>query len=210
MYNPKSFREDDVGVLHQTMREIGAGTLVSIGPDGLIASHIPIELSADPAPNGTIRCHLARPNPHVAVIENGGEAMFIFQGPRSYISPNWYPSKHQTAKAVPTWNYVAIHAYGNACTFDGEKLRNHLAAMIDHFEGSQALPWKLADAPEDYVAAMCKAIIGIEIPLSRIEGKWKMSQNKPEHDLQGTITGLRADGRPAALDVAEIMVERSR
>jgi transcriptional regulator len=209
MYNPKSFREDDVDVLHKTMREIGAGTLVSTGPDGLIASHVPIELSADPAPNGTIRCHLARPNPQVAAVENGGEAMLIFQGPQSYISPNWYPSKHQTAKAVPTWNYVAIHAYGPARTFDGEKLIAHLAAMTDHFEASQALPWKVSDAPEDYIAAMCKAIIGIEIPLQRIEGKWKMSQNKSEHDLQGSINGLRAEGRPAASEVAEIMAKRS-
>ncbi len=206
MYIPKAFQEDRVDHLHKLMREIGAATVVSQGADGLIASHVPVELQSSPAPNGTVFCHFARPNPHARAIAEGGEVLLIFQGPQSYISPSWYPSKHQTGKAVPTWNYVAIHAYGRGRLFEEtEELRRHLAALSDHFEAPYAMPWKLADAPDDYIAAMCKGIIGVEIELSRIEGKKKLSQNKKDADRLGTINGLKAQGDPASLTVAELM-----
>ncbi len=210
MYNPKHFREDDIDVLQKTMRQIGAATVVCNGPDGMIASHVPVEVVSDPGPFGTLRCHFARPNPHAEAITAGNEVLLIFQGPQKYISPNWYPSKHQSGKAVPTWNYVTIHAYGEGRTYDDtQKLRRHLSALTDHFETPYALPWKLDDAPDDYIESMCQAIIGIEIPLRRIEGKWKMSQNKKQHDIQGTINGLKAQDDENSQSVARIMTERT-
>ncbi len=211
MYLPGDFREDRTEVLHQTMRQIGAAIVVGQGPDGLIASHVPIELDTAAEPHGTLRCHFAKANPQAAALRDGQELLVIFQGPQSYISPNWYPSKHQTGKAVPTWNYVAIHAYGTATTFDDPaKLQTHLAAMTDHFESPYELPWKLADAPADYIAAMCRGIIGIEMPITRLEGKWKMSQNKSEHDAAGVINGLRAQGNEVMADLVTQAVKQTQ
>ena len=195
MYLPKQYHETRVDVLHDTMCRIGAATVVAQGPDGMIASHVPIEVDGTEGENGTLRCHFSKANPHVAAIAAGGEVLVIFQGPQGYATPNWYPSKHQTGKAVPTWLYVTIHAYGQGATYDDiEKLKRHLAAMTDHFEAPYELPWKMADAPDDYIASKCKGIVGIEIPISRLEGKWKMNQAKSEHDVLGVINGLRAQG----------------
>ena len=206
MYLPRKFREDRIEVLHAAMLEIGAAAIVGQGPDGPIASHVPIELDPEPAPWGTIRCHFARPNPHAQSIAGGRELLLIFQGPQGYVSPNWYPSKRETGKVVPTWNYVAIHAYGRATTFeDVDALRAHLAALTDRFEETSAVPWKIDDAPADYIDGLCRAIVGIEIPLSRIEGKWKLSQNRPLPDRLGVIGGLRAQGGDASLKMAELV-----
>ncbi len=211
MYRPRKFSEDRTEVLHETMREIGAGIVVGTGPDGLIASHVPIELDATAGPNGTLRCHFAKPNPQADAIADGQELLVIFQGPQAYVSPNWYPSKHQTGKAVPTWNYVAVHAYGRAEMFDDPaKLQTHLAAMTDHFESPYQLPWKLSDAPDGYIDGMCQAIVGLEIEITRLEGKWKMSQNKSEHDVHGVINGLRAQGDEEMADLVTQANEQSK
>ncbi|NKB60342.1 MAG: FMN-binding negative transcriptional regulator [Alphaproteobacteria bacterium] len=195
MYVPADNREDDIGVLHTTMRKIGAAAVVGQGPDGIVATHVPIELDSNAGPYGVIRCHFARANPHADLITAGKEVLLIFQGQQGYITPNWYPSKHQTGKAVPTWNYVAIHAYGMAETYeDPEKLKTHLAAMTDHFESPYAVPWKIDDAPDGFIDGMARAIVGIEIPITRLEGKWKMSQNKSVNDALGVVNGLRAQG----------------
>ncbi|MBT6984742.1 MAG: FMN-binding negative transcriptional regulator, partial [Rhodospirillaceae bacterium] len=171
---------------------------------------VPIELDTAPEPYGTLRCHFAKPNPQATAITEGQELLVIFQGPQGYVTPNWYPSKHQTGKAVPTWNYIAIHAYGTATTFDDPaKLRDHLSAMTDHFESPYELPWKLSDAPEGYIDGMLQAIIGIEIPIARLEGKWKMSQNKSEHDAKGVINGLRAQGDGDMADLVELAGDQS-
>ena len=206
MYLPRKFREDRIEVLHAAMLEIGAAAVVGQGPDGPIATHVPIELDPEPAPWGTIRCHFARPNPQARTIAAGAELLLIFQGPQGYVSPNWYPSKRETGKVVPTWNYVAIHAYGRATTFeDVAALRAHLGALTDRFEGRSAVPWKIGDAPRDFIDGLCRAIVGIEIPLSRIEGKWKMSQNRSLHDRLGVANGLRAQGGDASLKMAELV-----
>ena len=136
-------------------------------------------------------------NPHAGVLAAGAEVLVIFQGLQGYISPSYYPSKVTSGgKAVPTWNYVAIHAYGTPEAFEGEAaLRPHLAALTDSHEAWRAEPWAIGDAPDDFIAMMCKAIIGFDISLSRVEGKWKMSQNRPPADREGTIQGLRAEGR---------------
>jgi transcriptional regulator len=208
MYLPTQFREDDPAVLHATMREIGAATLVSQGPDGLIASHVPLEVVMEPGPWGLVRCHLARANPHAAVLAAGGEVLLTFQGPQGYISPSLYETKPASGgKVVPTWNYVAIHACGQATTFEGpDALRPHLAALTDGHEAGRAEPWALTDAPDDFIEMMCKAIVGFEIRLSRIEGKWKMSQNRPPVDRASVIAGLRAEGRSV---LADMVVKRT-
>ncbi len=206
MYLPRKFREDRIEVLHAAMLEIGAAAVVGQGPDGPIASHVPIELDPEPAPWGTIRCHFVRSNPHAQSVADGRELLLIFQGPQGYITPSWYPTKRETGKVVPTWNYVAIHAYGTATTFeDLGALRAHLGALTDRHESSSAVPWKIDDAPRDFIDGLCRTIIGIEIPLNRIEGKWKLSQNRPPHDRLGVIDGLRAQGGDAKLTMAELV-----
>jgi transcriptional regulator len=215
MYVPKAFREQRTDVLHAAMREIAAAAIAGHGAGGLVATHAPIELDPQLAPLGTIRFHFAQANPHAHAIDDGQELLLIFQGPQRYVSPSWYPSKSLTGKVVPTWNYVAIHAYGTASVFeDLEKLRVHLAALTDRHESDSPRPWKISDAPAEFIDAMCRAIIGFEIRLDRIEGKWKMSQNRSSRDRAGVIAGLRARRRGVDLEMADLVeaahVERSR
>lgn len=211
MYVPKLFQEDDTDVLHATMKEIGAAAIVGHDANGLTATHAPIELRSEPAPYGTVRFHLARANPHAEAIKAGGELLLIFQGPQGYVTPNWYPSKHVTGKVVPTWNYVAIHAYGTATAFeDADWLKAHLSALTDRFEAGYHLPWKLDDAPEAFIDGMCRAVIGFEMTLNRIEGKWKMSQNKSPTDRNGVINGLRAKGDSHGQIMADLVEARAK
>jgi transcriptional regulator len=206
MYLPRQFREDRIEVLHAAMLEIGAAAVVGQGPDGPIASHVPIELDPEPAPWGTIRCHFVRANSHTRSVADGGELLLIFQGPQGYVTPNWYPTKRETGKVVPTWNYVAIHAYGTATLFeDVAALRAHLGALTDRFEARSEVPWKIDDAPADFIDGMCRAIIGVEIRLTRIEGKWKLSQNRQPNDRLGVVDGLRAQGGESKLTMAALI-----
>ena len=206
MYTPSAFREDRTDVLLAAMRDIGAAAVVSAAPDGLVASHVPIELDPEPAPLGVIRCHFALSNPQVKAIAAGRDLLFIFQGAQGYVSPSWYPTKRRTGKVVPTLNYVAVHAYGTVSGFlDGDGLRAHLAALTGRFEGSNDPPWKIDDAPADYIEAMCRAITGIRVPLTRIEGKWKLSQNRDKGDRQGVVKGLRERGDAASLALADLV-----
>ena len=208
MYMPRAFREDRTDVLLAAMRGIGSAAVVSDGPDGLLASHVPIEVDPEPAHWGTIRCHFARPNPQVKAIVEGRDLLFIFQGPQAYVSPYWYPTKRRTGKVVPTLNYVAIHAYGTVSGFlDGDGLRAHLAALTDRFEASNDPPWKIGDAPAEYIDAMCRAITSIRVPLTRIEGKWKLSQNRDRGDRLGVVKGLRERGDAASLALADLVEE---
>lgn len=206
MYVPSVFREERIEVLHQAMRDIAAATIVSQGPDGLIATHVPIELDAAVGTHGCLRCHFARANPHAEIVAQGGELLAIFQGPQGYVTPSWYPSKQQSGKVVPTWNYVAIHAYGTATPLaDLDALKGHLSRMTAGHEAGYAQPWGVADAPEDFIDGMCKAIVGLEISLSRIEGKWKLSQNRSPSDRAGVVAGLRAAGEPASEAMADLV-----
>lgn len=206
MYVPKHFAEERIDVLHRTMRDIAVATIVSNGPGGLIASHVPIELDDEPTPHGTVFCHFAKSNPHASAIAGGGEVLLIFQGPQGYITPSWYPTKRETGKVVPTWNYVAIHAYGEAAVYDDPaRLRRHLAALTAHNEAAFAEPWGLDDAPDEFIAGMVRGILGVEIRLERIEGKWKMSQNRGEADRAGVVDGLRARGDDASRSMAALV-----
>ncbi len=194
MYVPPLHKEDRIDVLHHAIRRTGLATLVTLTQDGLIASHVPMLLDADPAPYGALVGHLARPNPQARGAI--GEALAIFQGPEAYITPSWYETKRATGKVVPTWNYVTIHAYGTVEFFnDPERLRDVVTRLTERQEAPRAEPWAVTDAPADFIDVMLKGIVGFVLPISRLEGKWKMSQNRPAEDRAGVVAGLQSDGR---------------
>ena len=196
MYVPPHFREDRIDVLQRAIRSAGPATLVSMTADGLFASHIPLMLDPLPAPYGTLIGHLAKANPHVRLADPAVRTLVIFQGPNGYITPSYYAAKQEHGKVVPTWNYVAIHAYGMLETFDDPvRLLEVVAKLTDLHETPRAQPWGVSDAPEDFIQGMLRGIVGIALPIVRLEGKVKMSQNRPAADQAGVIDGLRLDGR---------------
>ncbi len=200
MYVPSHFNEDRVPVLHEAIRTIGFGTLVTHGPDGLEASHVPMLIDPDPAPFGTLRGHVARANPHWRHATDGTPSLAIFLGPNGYVSPSWYATKRETGKVVPTWNYVAIHAYGRPRFFtDREPLLAIVTRLTTIYEGKRAAPWSVGDAPTGYIDTMLRAIVGFELPIERLEGKWKLSQNRPAADIAGVRDGLASEPGNAAL-----------
>jgi transcriptional regulator len=199
MYVPAHFAEDRVPVLHEAIRANGFATLVSMTSEGLIASHLPLMIDPEPAPYGRLIGHFARPNPQSR--ECIGEALAIFLGPEGYITPQYYATKRQTGKVVPTWNYASIHVYG-ALNFVHERDRKLeiVTRLTNLHEGKLAVPWAVSDAPDDFVETMLRGITGFEVTITRLQGKWKMSQNRPESDRVGVVEGLRADGRPDLAD----------
>jgi len=201
MYLPKHFEETRVDVLHGLIRAHPLGALVTRSGDGLEANHIPFEIDPDPAPFGTLRAHVARANP--VWREGLGEALVIFQGPEIYVSPSWYPSKREGGKVVPTWNYAVVHAYGALRAVDDAAwLRTFVERLTDRHEAARPDRWHVTDAPPDYVDKMVTAIVGIELPVARLAGKGKVSQNRPAADRAGVIAGLEADGDDAARAMA--------
>jgi transcriptional regulator len=169
--------------------------------DGLIASHVPMLLDPEPAPYGTLIGHLARPNPQARGAI--GEALAIFQGPEAYITPSWYATKRENGKVVPTWNYIAIHAGGPVEFFnDADRLRAIVTRLTQRQETGRAEPWAVSDAPPDYIEGMLKGIVGFSLRIARLEGKWKMSQNRPAEDRAGVVAGLEGEGRD---DVAALI-----
>ena len=192
MYLPKHFEQTDAAALEKLLREHPLATLVSSGPDGLTADHIPLEYDA--ACN-TLRGHVARANP-LWKVAGGQPVLAVFQGPQAYVSPSWYTTKAETHKVVPTWNYVVVHAHGELRVVDEAPwLLDLVTRLTRHHEAPQAKPWAVSDAPEDYVQSMLRAIVGIEIPLTKLIGKWKMSQNRHEADRTGVARGLAAQGQ---------------
>jgi transcriptional regulator len=206
MYLPKDFREERVPALHEAIRQIALATLVTLGPDGVEASHVPMLIDPEPAPFGTLRGHLARANPQWRRVAAGTQALAIFLGPETYITPSWYATKRASGKVVPTWNYVAVHAYGALRIVDDAAwLLALVTRLTATHEAGRAQPWAVSDAPADYIAGMVKAIIGFELPIARLEGKWKMSQNRPAEDRAGVVEGLMRDGGPGQRAVADIV-----
>ena len=206
MHTPKHFAETRVEVLHQLIREHAFAALVTLGPDGLNANHIPFEIDPQPAPFGTLRGHVARANPLWKEAAAGSEALVIFQGPHSYITPSWYATKQETGKVVPTWNYAMVHAYGPMrAVEDAAWLRTLLTKLTSHHESRRSEPWKLTDAPPEFVERQMQAIVGIEIPITRLIGKWKVSQNRPAVDRDGVIAGLAQNGDAASQAMAELV-----
>ncbi|MFZ5557294.1 MAG: FMN-binding negative transcriptional regulator [Pseudomonadota bacterium] len=204
MYLPAAFREDDLETLQAIIRAHPLATLVTTGADGLTANHVPMLLDPEPVPLGTLRGHLARANPQLATASS--DALVIFHGPQAYVTPSWYASKREHGKVVPTWNFVAVHAYGVLRTFDDpRRLHALVSALTDRQEGAFAKPWHVTDAPDDFVERQLAAIVGIEVAIIRIEGKRKLSQNRPEKDRAGVETGLGARGDANSAAVAEEM-----
>jgi transcriptional regulator len=179
MYLPKHFVENDLPTLHALLREHPLATLVTQDGDGLNANHIPLQLDTTVGEFGTLRGHIARANP-LAKGLTAGEALVIFQGPQCYISPTHYATKAIHGKAVPTWNYTAVHAYGPLRLIDdADWLLAQVTALTTEHEAGLAKPWAVSDAPTEYIAKMLSALVGIEIPITRLIGKWKVSQNQP-------------------------------
>lgn len=206
MHRPDHFRVEDVAQMHALMRARPFAALVSSGASGLYGTHLPTVLKADGA-NGTIECHLARANPHWKDLAAGNEALMIFQGAQGYITPNWYPSKALHAKAVPTWNYAVVHAYGRPEVMqDKDWLRRHVGELTDQQEASEAAPWAVSDAPEAYVDVMLRGIVGFRFAITRLEGKWKMSQNRETDDREGVVAGLRARESGEDREIADAVV----
>ncbi|MGP4845543.1 FMN-binding negative transcriptional regulator [Marinobacter sp. 1Y8] len=191
MYIPEHFREADIGTLQDLIQQRSFGTLITVDDDGPVANHMPFVIDTTRGERGVLQCHVARRNPVWQTLAKDPRALAIFQGPDAYISPNWYPSKQETGKAVPTWNYIAVHARGQAQIMDNpDWLLHHLNHLTDHHERTQSAPWQVADAPGEYIEKMMGAIVGIEIPISTLTGKWKASQNQPDNNRQGVIQGL--------------------
>jgi transcriptional regulator len=208
MYQPPAFREDRTGVQHALIRKHPLGLLITAGPAGLLANLFPFLLDADGTEKGTLRLHMARANPQWHELEAVEECLVVFQGPQDYVTPSWYVTKRETAKVVPTWNYATVHAWGRPRVMkDDAWLRRQIEDLTESRESQRAEPWAVGDAPEDFVAMQMRAIVGVEIPVSRIEGKWKMSQNRPEADRAGVIAGFREAGDEA---IAALVEERDR
>ena len=206
MYLPKHFEETRVEVLHELIRAFPFGTLVTLTAGGLDANHIPFEVDSDPRPFGTLRGHVARANPVWRETAPSAEALVIFQGPDTYISPRWYPTKTETGKVVPTWNYVVVHAHGAPRFIDDRAwLRAFVTRLTERHEAGRQTPWKVTDAPAEYIDAQLGAIIGLEIPIARLVGKWKVSQNRPPRDRAGVIDGLTREAGRAAPEMAKLI-----
>ena len=196
MYLPAHHRVDDIGQMRDLIRSRPFATLVSDGDDGLIATHLPTVLKADAGSHGVIECHVARPNGHWKHFSQPRDALMIFQGVEGYITPSWYATKAATGKVVPTWNYAAVHAYGRATVVDALDLARHVKELTDQFERPLAKPWAVSDAPDSYIEVMLRGIVGLRFEITRLEGKWKMSQNRDLADMHGVVAGLTARDGP--------------
>ncbi len=195
MYLPSYSREDNLQVQHDLMRAYPLATLVSSGVSGLMANSVPFLIYPEEGEFGVLRTHVARANPHWQELQTVTECMVLFQGADDYIRPSWYASKQEHGKVVPTWNFVAVHAWGAPKIIEDDTwLRKQVSDLTHSREHAQLDPWKVEDAPADFTAALFKAIVGIEIPITRIEGKWKVSQNRPAADRAGVVAGLRGQG----------------
>jgi transcriptional regulator len=203
MYIPRANQEDRLPVLHRLMEDQPFASLITVGSGGLFASHIPMVLEQNGA-MGLLKGHLSRANAQWRDYSPAVEALAIFSGPQHYITPTWYPEKEETGKVVPTWNYVVVHAYGHLKVVeDGEWLMAHLEKLTRIHEDGSAVPWKIGDAPADYIASQVKGIVGLEMTIERLEGKWKVSQNRSEQDRIGVATGL------AELNTAESLAMKA-
>jgi transcriptional regulator len=205
MYIPKSFREDDLETLHSLMRQYSFATLVTQHDGVPFASHLPFVLQADQGPYGTLLGHMARANPQWQDFASGQEVLVIFQGPHAYISPSWYT----VHPSVPTWNYAAVHAYGMPQVMtDHATLHDLLRTLVETYEAPAARPWAF-DLPADYLRSMMQGIVGFTMRISRLEGKYKLSQNRPAQDLPRVITALETQGDALSTGVAALMRQRS-
>lgn len=195
MYIPAHFEESRPDALHDLIAQNPFGTLVTHGEQGLDANHIPFLLLPEEGQRGVLHAHVARANPVWKDVANGDEVLVIFRAGDAYISPTWYPSKHEHHKDVPTWNYRVVHAHGRITVRDDERfVRGVVARLTRAHEASQPKPWKMSDAPADYIDDLLKVIVGIEIEITRLEGKLKLGQNREARDARGAGEALKASG----------------
>ncbi|HEV7318968.1 MAG TPA: FMN-binding negative transcriptional regulator [Ensifer sp.] len=203
MYTPPAFKEETLSVLHAIIEAASLATLVTATADGLMATPLPLLLDRDEGPHGTLYGHVARANPQGSTAPIG-QAMATFSGPDAYISPSWYASKREHGKVVPTWNYVAVHAYGEAEFFsDEDRLLDIVTRLTNRHEAGRSEPWRVDDAPPVFIKAQLRGIIGLRLPIDRLDGKRKMSQNRSAEDRAGVAAGLKESPRIADRPVAE-------
>ncbi len=206
MYTPAAFREEDLPTLHAQMVQTPLAIVISHDENGMQASHLPLLLVPGDGRFGTLKGHFAKANPQWKTLQRGGELLVIFPGEQAYISPSYYPSKAEHGKAVPTWNYIAIHAYGRAETFDDPtRLRALLDELTHHHEGSRPAPWTIDEAPPAYIDSMLRAIVGFELPIERLEGKWKLGQNRDKTDYDSVRSNLADSGLANETELAARM-----
>jgi transcriptional regulator len=211
MYVPAHFEETRPEVLHGLIRARPLATVITLTSGGIEANHIPLHLDAQAGPFGTLRGHVARANPMWSDRAADAGALAIFQGADGYISPSWYPTKREHGKVVPTWNYVVVHAHGALRVIDDPIwLRAQLEALVAGQEASSATPWSITDAPEEFIERMIGSIVGFEIAISRLVGKWKVSQNQPAQNRAGVVGALRQRGDAGALEMADLVEEAAR
>lgn len=191
--------------MHELIRARPLATLVTLSSSGLNANHIPFHLLESPAPFGTLQGHVARANPILSDLEKNIEVLAVFHGPDAYITPSWYATKEETGKVVPTWNYAVVHAYGNVRVVDDASwLRAQLEALTTHSEASFSEPWAVSDAPHEFTEKLIGNIVGFEMVISRLSGKWKVSQNQPQQNQASVIEGLKASGLQDSLAMAAL------
>jgi transcriptional regulator len=209
MYLPAHFSESRIDVLHALMRARPLTTLVTSSESGLTANHIPVETLPLPAPLGLIRGHIARANPLWRQYREGTEALAIFQGPHTYISPSFYPSKAVSGEVVPTWNYAVVHAHGTLRFIqDTAWLKQLVAGLTDTYEAERSQPWKIGDAPAAYIEKMLGLIVGFEFAISSLIGKWKVGQNRTHADRQGVVKNLQYANAADSQEIAAMLAER--
>jgi transcriptional regulator len=205
MYIPKFFEETDSGVLHSLIRSHPLGAWVTSVEGKLVVNHIPFLVDSTQGQHGMLVGHVARANPiWQSLAGTAVDSVVIFQGPQCYITPSWYASKREHGEVVPTWNYAVVHAHGAPRVVeDRDWLLKHVTQLSEHHESEREVPWSVSDAPRDFIDSLLKSIVGIEIPITRIEGKWKTSQNRSLPDKLGTIAGLheRGDGNSKQMAV---------
>ena len=203
MYVPSHFEESRTEVMHELIRAHGLGTLVTLDDSGLNANHIPFEIDAE-GEFGVLRAHVARANPVWKNFSRSIDAMVVFQGAQAYITPSWYETKKTDGKVVPTYNYISVHAYGELRAIEDKAwLRQFVGRLTDRYEAPRSAPWAVSDAPDEYIDKMLGAIVGIEIPVKRLVGKWKVSQNRPAVDRANVVAGLTEVGSDEARAMAQ-------
>jgi transcriptional regulator len=208
MYLPAAFKEERVPVLHEAIRRIKVGQLVTLGSEGLEASPLPMLIDPEPGPFGTLYGHLARANPQWKRAAAEPPALVTFLGPNAYVTPSWYEAKREHGKVVPTWNYITVHAYGTPRWIqDRDELLAIVTRLTETHEAERQQPWAVTDAPADYIDGMLKAIVGFALPVTRLEGKWKLSQNRSEADIAGVRAGYAAEEGETAAALAAAMAD---
>jgi len=206
MYIPPQFVEKDLSILQSTIKELRFGSLITVNGQSILASHIPMLIDDKVGTYGVLEGHIARANPQGAGITKSIHALAIFTGPNAYISPSWYATTREHGKAVPTWNYIAVHAFGALEIIEDKKwLQNHVEKLTDQNEHGRQSAWSISDAPENYIESQLGGILGWRMPIERIEGAWKMIQHHTEGNRRGTIEALSNSDKAGDIAVSEVM-----